>query len=78
MQIETAEALENVRRGYPRPPPNLPTTTSYLPPSVPLPIPKTIPSPPTSQTAHAQVNPTSKAEAITRIPGVDVLLIGPL
>lgn len=59
---------------------DLPTTTSYLSPPVPLPIPKPIPSPPTPQTAHAhtpQLTPTSKAEAIARVPGADVLLIGP-
>ena len=47
VQIETAEALENVRRSYPTP------TTSYISPSIPFPIPKPIPSPPTPQTAHA-------------------------
>lgn len=46
----------------------------------PTPYPKPIPSPQTPQTAHAhtpQLTPTSKAEAIARIPGIDVLLIEP-
>lgn len=64
----------------PRPPP-----TTSLPPPLTYPHPsrslsQTHPQPTNASNrtcTHPQLTPTSKAEAIARVPGVDVLLIGP-